>query len=1537
MFTPKLKTKNAMRNIYLLFILLASLFITSNSFSQASAYGFTASSGAYTPITGGTQVNSTIPDSYTSGAITLSPAFTFAGVSYTTAYVTSNGLVTLGGTAPSNISYNAISTTTGSGIAICPFNADLQASSITGALPEMRFETVGGNVHVFQWTDAMRYAYGDRINIQVRLNTSTGNISFVYGGSITVGSNTGRQPIIGIRTSATDYKNVKVGTGTETWAAPLAGTTTTDVCRFTSTAPAQSPNDGQTYTFIAPAPCTGAPTAGTVSAPSTVCSGFSFTLTAAGFSSGATGLTYRWQSSPNGTTWTNTAGTTPGSFTTTQTTPTYYRLVDTCTTSNLFAASNSILVGLNAATYATLPFNEDFEGTWIDGCGATGSQSIPTNSWRNNPSTGNNSWRRNDEVIANSGWSSTSGAYTPTFSSGAYSARFHSYNTSATGIFDLHLNCSAGGSAKELTFDYINTSGTDSITIQISTDGGTTFNRLDSVGLRTVWSNKTVGFSSNSATTIIRFLTKGDGGSTDIGIDNMNVLTLSGCSGTPNAGTVSGPATVCSSSTVVLTATGYTTGVGGINYRWQSSTNGTTWVNTTGTNPASFSTTITANTFFRLVDTCTNGNLFGVSNSVQVSFISSTYATLPFNEDFEATWIDGCGATGSQSIPTNSWRNNPTTGNNSWRRNDEVVANSGWSSVLGNYTPTFSSGAYSARFHSYNTALTGNFDVFINCSTGSSNKQLTFDYINTSGSDSITIQLSTDGGVTFNRLDSIGLRTVWSGKTVLFTSNSATTVIRFLTKGDNGGTDIGLDNINILTLSNCTGTPSAGTISGPASGAACSGINFTLSSTGYTTGVGGLKYRWQTSANGTTGWTNTTGTDPAGFITTQNATTFYRLVDTCTISNLFSVSNVLQITTAAPIYATLPFSEGFETDWIDGCATKDLPSNSWRNIPATTDSSWRREDDAPTTNSAVWTLPTSYLYSPAFSTGAHSARFHSGYVNNRGRGILDLFINCGTGSAARQLTFDYININGTDSLTVLLSTNGGTSFTRLDSMGLRTVWSGKTILFSSSSATTVIRFLATADYGSTDIGLDNINIIQAPSCNIPTVVTVSNIGTTSATISWTAPAVGTTPTGYEYVVSTSNTTPSGAGISNATTTVNVSTLTTSTNYFVFVRTNCGSGNFSAWTAVTQFTTLCNNVALPHNQGFEAGTTLPTCWSSSFVSGSRAFSIGTTTSAAGTTPNPAAYAGTNRLLFPSYSGSGDQTRLISAALVTTGIPSVNVDFYWYLSANGGATLYLTEGVQVQWSTDGITWTNAGSLIRRYGAVEGWVPQSVTLPAGAANQTKLFVGFLFTSNAGYDSYIDDIAIKQNPLPVTLGSFVGIKQNGNNLLSWTTSTEQNSKGFELQRSADAANFSAISFVESKAVNGTSNATLSYSFNDVKPFVGNNYYRLKQVDKDGKWAYSQVVLLKGNKAAQIDITAIYPNPVANTLNLIINAPTTDKVTVTVTDIAGKILLQQIASLAAGDNTMQLNVSKLTAGTYVIKATCQNGCDSGAKKFVKE
>lgn len=218
-----------------------------------STYQFSSTNGTYTPITGGTVIGTGIPDSWQSAAITLTPGFSFCGTLYTTAYMTSNGVMSLGGTAgPGTTQYNGIANNgSGSGINLCPFNADMVASSATGVTPEMRYQLVGDE-HVFQWQDISRWATTstERFSFQVRLNSATGLIRFVY--TVTsVGTSTDYQPVIGIRTAATagDWQSRKVTTA-ETWATSLNAATSSDVLRFTSSTPnPKQPGNGLIYQY----------------------------------------------------------------------------------------------------------------------------------------------------------------------------------------------------------------------------------------------------------------------------------------------------------------------------------------------------------------------------------------------------------------------------------------------------------------------------------------------------------------------------------------------------------------------------------------------------------------------------------------------------------------------------------------------------------------------------------------------------------------------------------------------------------------------------------------------------------------------------------------------------------------------------------------------------------------------------------------------------------------------------------------------------------------------------------------------------------------------------------------------------------------------------------------------------------------------------------------------------------------------------------------------------------------------------------------
>ena len=288
----------------------------------AGSYTFTQSAGTYTPITGGTVLNTTIPDYWSSAAINLSPAFWFCGTFYTTAYVAADGMISLGGTAAGNSTNGMVNTGGGSGVNICPLNMDLRNSNVTGASAEIRYQLVGAE-HVFQWKDAARWSSDatDRFSFQVRLNATTGTVTYVYFINA-VAATTTYIPVVGIRTATTagNWQNRKVtASGAETWATSLPGTNINDNMWFTASTPnAKQPTSGQTYVYTPPTPppnCTGATfpaVAATTATPATVCVTGDVTLSLAAAMPVVSGLSYQWEWSTSATGPWTVLGTTTG-------------------------------------------------------------------------------------------------------------------------------------------------------------------------------------------------------------------------------------------------------------------------------------------------------------------------------------------------------------------------------------------------------------------------------------------------------------------------------------------------------------------------------------------------------------------------------------------------------------------------------------------------------------------------------------------------------------------------------------------------------------------------------------------------------------------------------------------------------------------------------------------------------------------------------------------------------------------------------------------------------------------------------------------------------------------------------------------------------------------------------------------------------------------------------------------------------------------------------------------------------------------------
>lgn len=174
-------------------------------------------------------------------------------------------------------------------------------------------------------------------------------------------------------------------------------------------------------------------------------------------------------------------------------------------------------------------------------------------------------------------------------------------------------------------------------------------------------------------------------------------------------------------------------------------------------------------------------------------------------------------------------------------------------------------------------------------------------------------------------------------------------------------------------------------------------------------------------------------------------------------------------------------------------------------------------------------------------------------------------------------------------------------------------------------------------------------------------------------------------------------------------------------------------------------------------------------------------------------------------------------------------------------------------------------------------------------------------------------------ENPMPVTLISFDIHKERQTASLKWATSSEQNSKGFEIQRSTDAKSWKNLGFVDVKSLNGNSSSTLNYNFTDKAPLKGVNYYRLKMVDLDGTFAFSSVKVISIENGSSSIST--YPNPVQD--ELIIEGLSGAE-TIKVLDTSGRIIVESNNTMNQSKKT--LDIRSLTNGMYLISIQAPDG-----------
>jgi hypothetical protein len=212
------------------------------------------------------------------------------------------------------------------------------------------------------------------------------------------------------------------------------------------------------------------------------------------------------------------------------------------------------------------------------------------------------------------------------------------------------------------------------------------------------------------------------------------------------------------------------------------------------------------------------------------------------------------------------------------------------------------------------------------------------------------------------------------------------------------------------------------------------------------------------------------------------------------------------------------------------------------------------------------------------------------------------------------------------------------------------------------------------------------------------------------------------------------------------------------------------------------------------------------------------------------------------------------------------------------------------------------------------IREWVRYAVSLNAYAGQ--NIYIGFKHYNDDGNGFNMDDVAAGTPVVPVELLSFAANTAGNTVNLTWATATETNNYGFEVERKTGNGEFTKIAFVNG---HGTTTSGNSYSFADAGLAVGTYSYRLKQVDFDGKYVYTDAVEVDVTSPADYSLQQNFPNPFNPTTSITFGLKVDSKVTLRLYDALGKEVKTLVSGdLAGGQHKVDVTTENLASGMYI-------------------
>ncbi|MBL7752837.1 MAG: T9SS type A sorting domain-containing protein [Chitinophagaceae bacterium] len=313
---------------------------------------------------------------------------------------------------------------------------------------------------------------------------------------------------------------------------------------------------------------------------------------------------------------------------------------------------------------------------------------------------------------------------------------------------------------------------------------------------------------------------------------------------------------------------------------------------------------------------------------------------------------------------------------------------------------------------------------------------------------------------------------------------------------------------------------------------------------------------------------------------------------------------------------------------------------------------------------------------------------------------------------------------------------------------------------------------------------------------------------------------------------------------------------------------------------------------------------------------------------------------NKVIGSTLGDNISSMHVTSAGFVTTtGGFSGTIDF----DPNAGTSNLISAGSGDIYIA---RYNNAGNLVfaHRIGDVNFDGGRQVMVDnAGAIYSIGRFQGTMdFDQTAGtatlstsvattYGAYIHKMT-SNFATPVALTSFDGQWKAEGNEIRWQTSMELNNDYFEIQRAVDAVHFTGIAKVEGQ---GNSNLLTNYEYMDFARETGTNYYRLKQVDFDGRVSYSETIELKPAETTN-GVVSVFPNPSNGIFQVEIFNERETRLALHLTDLKGAVLLNEYRTLPKGQQHFEIDLSDKPEGVYILQLESPGSKKSIVKLFKK-